>query len=96
MAVSFHPGAAFDLREAVAWYRERSPIAADRLIAEVERGVERIVERPNAWPLYWVGTRRFLLRTFPYSVIYTSDRDDVIIVAVAHAKRKPGYWDHRV
>jgi toxin ParE1/3/4 len=42
------------------------------------------------------GTRRFVLRRFPFSIIYLDDPEVRSIVAVAHSKRKPGYWKVRL
>ena len=32
---------------------------------------------------------------FPYRVVYYEDADELFVVAVAHDKRRPGYWSHR-
>ena len=55
-----------------------------------------IARAPETWPEYLYGTRRYLLRHFPFAVVYLVDPDVVTIVAVAHSKRKPGYWRKRV
>jgi plasmid stabilization system protein ParE len=58
--------------------------------------LETISKAPQHWPKYLHGTRRFVLHRFPFAVIYLDDPDRVTIIAVAHSKRKPGYWKHRV
>jgi plasmid stabilization system protein ParE len=55
----------------------------------------QIVRMPQRWPKYLHGTRRFVLRRFPFSIIYLDDYD-VNIVAVAHNKRKPGFCKRRL
>lgn len=94
-SVQFHPEAVEEAAAAAQWYRERSTIAASAFLSEVDRAIESISERPEAWLPYMFGTRRFLLRRFPYFVVYRDAQESIQIVAVAHARRKPGYWKTR-
>ncbi|MBI5166220.1 MAG: type II toxin-antitoxin system RelE/ParE family toxin [candidate division NC10 bacterium] len=93
--VEFHPAAAEEVAAAVQWYRERSEEAARALVAELDRAVAMIAEAPERWARYVKGTRRFLLRRFPFAVVYRQRQDVVEVVAVAHARRRPGYWRQR-
>jgi plasmid stabilization system protein ParE len=92
----FHPEARVDFRESALWYRERSPQAAAHFRATVSHSVLAIAKVPQHYPAYLYGTRRCVLRTFPFSIIYLDDPDAVNIVAVAHHKRRPGYWKLRL
>jgi hypothetical protein len=65
-------------------------------VEEGERALALIQEHPETWPTYVLGTRRFILNRFPYSLVYKTDGTQSLIVAIAHAKRKPGYWTSRV
>ncbi len=58
--------------------------------------MEEVSQAPQRWPKYLHGTRRFVMQRFPFSVVYLDDPDLVTIIAVAHSKRKPGYWKGRV
>ena len=51
---------------------------------------------PDTWPIYLHGTWRYLLDRFPYSVIYREKSGVIQIIAMAHHRRKPGYWSKRV
>ena len=62
---------------------------------ELERAMESIVETPEAWSPHLSGTRRYLLRKFPYCVIYRVVGDRLEVVAVARQRRRPGYWRDR-
>ena len=64
--------------------------------ATVSEAIGNIAKASGRWPKYLHGTRRFVLRRFPFSIIYLDDPDVVSIVAVAHSKRKPGYWKPRL
>lgn len=92
----FHPEARSDFGDAIGWYRERSATVAVEFRAAVTDVIHRIVQNPRRWPEYLYGTRRFVLQRFPFSVIYLDDPETIAIVAVAHGKRKPGYWRQRV
>ena len=77
------------------WYRARNETAATRFRRELDRAVELIAHRPEAAPPYMGNTRRFLLRRFPFFVVYRVHRGHVQVVAVAHARRRPHYWRER-
>ena len=95
-AVEFHPLAADEAEAAERWYRERNEIASARFQQELDRAVDLISERgPNTGSPYLGNTRRVLLRRFPFFVVYRVRDDNVQIVAVAHARRRPGYWRAR-
>jgi toxin ParE1/3/4 len=61
-------------------------------MAEVDLAIEHIEEAPNQWPAYLAGTRRYLLRRFPFFVVYRQIVSGVEVVAIVHARRRPGYW----
>ena len=101
MRVRFHPGAAADLSSAGDWYEQQlSGLGAD-LVDEVDHALDVIAERPMAWPLWpgvgeAIGARRFLLPRFPFGLGYLVEGNEVVVLAVAHLKRRPGYWLDRV
>ena len=92
MPVEFHPDAEWELTEAQAWYRQRSDVAAQAFALEIDHALRSITEAPERWPKMQRGERRFLLARFPYSILYRIRTDEVFITAVAHQKRRPGYW----
>ena len=93
--VEFHPEAITEAGAAAEWYRQRSQDAANRFLEELDRAIERIADAPSRWPAFRHGTRRFLLRRFPFSVVYREAGETVQVIAVAHGRRKPGYWKGR-
>jgi plasmid stabilization system protein ParE len=94
-AVEVHPLAADEAEAAERWYRERNETAATRFRRELDRAVDLISERPDAGPPYLGKTRRLLLRRFPFFVVYRVRGATLEIVAVAHGRRRPGYWRKR-
>jgi len=95
MGVSFHPRARDEVEEAQAWYEERSPLAAAGFLHELSVAVRRISVGPNRYPVSLHATRRILLERFPFSIHYRVNENDIVVVAVAHQKRRPGYWAGR-
>ena len=88
------PGAKADADHAADWYADAEP-EKDldvEFLAEVKRVARLIGERPRAWTEIEPGVRRAVLRRFPYSLIYTVDPDEVLVLAVAHHQRRSGYW----
>lgn len=88
----FHPAAVEEAEAALDWHSERSPRAANRFAAELERVIEEISAAPERWPEFEGRARRMLLRHFPYAVIYRITKGEIEILAVAHGRRRPGYW----
>jgi len=90
--VNFLPGASSDYDDAFDWYFSRSKSAAEGFEEAVERAIAEIVKAPDRWPLCDTRHRQYLLRRYPYSLVYRLAGDLVLIVAVAHARRQFGYW----
>jgi toxin ParE1/3/4 len=89
------PAAAAEALEAANWYRERSPKAALAFARELKQALTIIAESPATSPAYHHGTQRILLDRFPYEVVYRLFAERILVVAVAHYKRRPGYWQRR-
>jgi plasmid stabilization system protein ParE len=90
------PQAIDEAREARNYYVSKSAAAEEAFRKELEHAVELIREHPDTWPTYVHGTRRFVLHRFPCSLVYRTDGTSSLVVAVAHAKRKPGFWRSRL
>ena len=95
MKVRLHPEAGIELREARRWYYERSALSATAFAHEVDHAVSRIREAPERYPSSEHGTRKFVLQRFPFNVFYRARENEIVVVAVAHQKRRPGYWSNR-
>jgi plasmid stabilization system protein ParE len=98
--LNFHPAASDELVEAAAWYDARVPDLGMDLLEEVAAATAASVEAPETWPRWGTvrgeSVRRFIIARFPYSIPYVVRSDRVIVLAVAHAKRRPGYWRRRL
>jgi plasmid stabilization system protein ParE len=97
MRVKFHPEARRDVREGRDFYRRRSPIAAIAFAHEVDTAIARIKEAPLRFAENEYGTRSFTFPwRFPYTIVYKVMDTTIVIVAVAHHSKEPGYWRARV
>lgn len=92
---AFHPDAEEELAEAAEYYEARRPGLGGVFVSEVIHTISLIREYPDAGTPLGASRRRMILRRFPYSVVYRRDSDSVVIVAVAHQSRRPGYWRGR-
>ena len=94
--VVLHPAAQREYTAAIAWYQQRSERAARLFVAEVERVVAIIAAQPDRYGWYEEPFHEAGLRRYPYSLIYRVEPSgEILIVAVAHASREPGYWQDR-
>lgn len=96
MRVKFHPHARAELRAARNWYHERSPLSAIAFAQTVQSAISRIKDAPNTFPVSDHGTRKCVLQRFPFNIFYRAGETEIVIVAVAHQKRRPGYWSSRM
>jgi toxin ParE1/3/4 len=91
----FHPEALLEAWEAHRWYAARDRHAADTFLTELDRAQSQVLAHPNRWPSYFHGTRRYRFRRFPYVMVYHTTPERILVLAVAHVKRRPGYWKTR-
>ena len=91
----FHPDAAAELDEAAQFY-ESAQVGLGRAFAhEVERAVDRITIFPEAGSPFGATARAAIVRNFPFWVVYRVLDTELLIMAVAHQRRRAGYWRKR-
>jgi plasmid stabilization system protein ParE len=93
---TFHPQADEEYAQAAQYYAAVSPELGARFFDEIERLIAEARQHPDRFFRFCPPARRALARKFPYSVVYLDEADRVLIVAVMHAKRRPGYWLKRL
>jgi len=95
--VRLRPTAKADLREAVEWYRARDADLANRFLNEVYEVLALIERFPNiGGPVYGINqpdVRELPVNSFPYAVIFRREEYRTTVVAIAHARKRPGYWN---
>lgn len=96
MKVRFLELAQQELDDAVVWYEHQQPGLGLQFLDEIDRAIKRIVTYPKSCAEIEDGIRRCLIKRFPYGLIYGIDNDVLVIIAVSHLHRKPGYWYNRI
>ena len=96
MKSKFHPDALTEYREAALWYANRERPVAEKFVTAIEDAIDRVVEAPTRWRVIDEDVRRCLAHVFPYAILYTIETDYILIVAVMHCSREPGYWKDRL
>jgi plasmid stabilization system protein ParE len=92
MRARFLGPAETEIAEAVAYFDEQRPGLGDRFEQDLQDTVASVTERPLSGKRLTESVRQKRFRTFRYNLIYVIDGDEAIIVAVAHHRRRPGYW----
>ena len=92
----FHPEAMIEAKQAAEWYAERNLTASIDFKKELRFAEKLVNEHPGSWAPYLHGTRILQLKRFPYGLVYTERGDRIVGIAVAHLKRRPGYWRKRL
>lgn len=95
MRVEFHPEALAEFRAAAEYYETQQPGLGERFANAVEAAVAHVVAAPESWRVIEDDIRRCLTKVFPYAVLYSIEPGYILIVAVMHCRREPGYWRNR-
>lgn len=96
MRLEFHAEALAELHIAAEYYESRQAGLGARFLDMVDETLERITRDPLAWSPADEDVRRCLMRVFPFGILYTIEPELILILAVAHLAREPGYWVPRV
>lgn len=97
MAPTFHRLAAKEFREARDWYRKRSLFAADRFAAALHAALDWAIANFDKLQRTSYGCRWTKLKRFSYLLIlHEGSPGELLVVAVSHTRRRPGYWRKRL
>ena len=94
--VVFLPQAEQEMLKAARFYESQTAGLGVDYLSEVERAVQTIAESPTTWPAIEGKLRRRLIRRFPFGILYRIEPEEIVIIAVAHLRRKPWYWKKRI
>ena len=94
-AIEYLTDARADFDESFDWYRARSAGAAIGFASAVEEAMDKIVADPDRFPSTHGGCRYCTLKRYPFRLVFRDEADRLLVVAIAHAKRRPGYWRGR-
>ena len=95
LPVDYLPGARRDFDESFDWYAARSLQAAVRFANAVDAALSTVAADPERFAVVDNLHRAYPVKRFPFRMIYRVLEDRILVVAIAHAKRRPGYWRDR-
>ncbi len=95
MEVAFHRAARAETKRAKYWFVERDPHSPELFQRSLDTAIATLEQYPEAGLAYLLGTRRMVLESVPYSLVYRIHLRRITIIAVAHARQRPGYWRDR-
>jgi hypothetical protein len=95
--LQIHSLASLELTEAVRWYESKRPGLGGELLDQFSALMTRLMLNPESGNPISADqkTRRLLVPRFPYQVVYRARPSEIVVVALAHLNRRPGYWKHR-
>jgi len=96
MRARFRAEAAEEFAEAVRYYNGERPGLGFELAGEVRNAIKRIKKYPESWPEIAPDIRKCIVNRFPYSILYCLESGLVLVIALMHMKRMPGYWKNRI
>lgn len=96
MRAIFHPEAELELMDATCHYDASREGLGDEFATAGEARVDEFTRDPSSWPVIEHSVRRARVLRFPYDVVFAETDEAIVILAVMHHHRRPGYWFHRV
>lgn len=96
MRARFLKPAEAEVDEAVTYFDEQRTGLGERFEQDLLATVSFVTTHPFSGKPISKLVRKFPLRTFKYNLVYVLDDEELIIVAVAHHRRRPGYWHGRL
>lgn len=92
MRLEFSKDALDEYKDAARYYAGKDPLLGQRFIEAVEEALVRVLESPMRWRTIDNGIRRCMTHVFPYGIVYSVEAERILILAVMHCRRQPGYW----
>lgn len=94
-ALTIRREAEADISEAFQYYESCRPNLGSDFLLCIEGSLSRIQKNPEQYKVVYKQIHRALVNRFPYGIYYTVLGDDVVVLAVLHARRNPEYWKSR-
>jgi plasmid stabilization system protein ParE len=95
MRVRFRRLAKEQVKEIEAWYEAEQPGLGEAFSGELSRCIATMEAFPRMRPLVLPGVRKAIMQRFPYSLLYTIENEEVVVLSVFHQRRDPNSWEIR-
>jgi toxin ParE1/3/4 len=89
------PSARLEMLDASDFYESKSEGLGARFLLDIDRSIALMQEAPKRWPQPIRGFHRVRLHDFPYGIFYKVLKTEIVVVAIADLRRRPGYWLRR-
>lgn len=96
MTYSFHPEAESEYLSQVAYYEEQRPGLGALFVSQFETAMNYICSNPYSHKQIGEGIHLVSMKIFPFNILYRVAEETVQILAMAHKRRRPGYWLSRL
>lgn len=94
--VRYHEAAESELQKATIYFETKREGLGQRFLEEIRRGGLHLASFPESAPEIGPGIRKYVIRKFRFSLIYSVEDDGLLVLAVAHNRRHPEYWVARI
>ncbi len=94
--VIVRPEAEDDLKEAFSWYEDKRTGLGYDFLLQVDAGINFVNRNPEIHPIEYKGTRKHVIKRFPYKIVYLAEEETIIILAVIHGRREPDLTKKRI
>ncbi len=94
--ISVSPEAENDIEEAFLWYEDKRKGLGHDFLLQVDSGIRFIERTPKLFKQEYKGTRKHIIKRFPYKIIYLIEKQLIIILAVIHSRRSPSIMSTRI
>jgi len=94
-SVRFLAPAEAEMNTASRYYEQQVSGLGHQFLDEIEQAIQRIRSYPASGVILHDNIRRMLLGRFPFGLLYRIDAQEITFLAVAHLRRRPGYWKER-
>ena len=93
--VLFHQQSEVELLESKKWYAHRSIKASERFVTEINNTIDNLQKSPFSQAIIYRKKRKINLNNFPFSIIYSIDKNTILILSIFHYSRNPKIWKKR-
>ena len=90
------PEAENDLKETFSWYEDKRVGLGYDFLLQVDAGLRFIERNPEISPPKYKETRKYIIKRFPYKIIYLVEKERLVVLAVIHGKRSPNLTKKRI
>ena len=92
----FLPAAEDEMIKASVFYEAASNGLGNDFLEDVQQAIDRLCVYPLSGEVVAPGLRKMMLHRFPFNVMYSLETNVILVIAIAHHGRQPGYWQTRV